>query len=100
MRLAAADEQRVRRRQLAGLLEDGARLGHVAQRKVLFDRQRVDVASARPPWQQRLQFGAEQQRAVVQQRVEHRLDAQPVARHEQVWRLRSHSAKANMPRKR
>jgi hypothetical protein len=99
-RLAAADAAGCGRRQLARLLEDGARLGHVAQREVLFHRQRVDVAPQAAMGQQRLQFGAEQQRAVVQQRVVHGLDAQAVARHEEGLRLRSHSAKANMPRKR
>ena len=53
-----------------------------------------------PVGEQRLQLGAEQERAVVQQRVVERLHAEPVAREEQRCAIRSHSANANMPRKR
>jgi hypothetical protein len=42
------------------------------------------MSRRRPPCGQHgLQLGAEQQRAVVQQRIVHGLDAQPVARHEE-----------------
>ena len=87
-RLSAADGQAVSGRQLARLAEDGARLGHIAQRKILFEGERVDVPLERTAprplvGQQRLQFTAEQQRAVVQQRVVQRLDPHAVARHEQ-----------------
>ena len=83
----AADGQGVGGWQLAGLAEDGARFGHVAERKVLFDRQRVDFAleaTARPLISHdRLEFRAEEQGAVVQHGVVHGLHTQPVARHEE-----------------
>ena len=56
--------------------------------------------SSPPLRQQRLQLGAEEQRAVAQHRVEHRLDAQPVAGEEQRLlvavpeREREHAAEA------
>ena len=82
-RLAAPDGEHVRRRQLLRLAEDRARLGHVAEGEVLFHRERVDVAFQAAVGQERLELGAEEQRAVVEQRVVQRLDAQPVPRHEQ-----------------
>jgi hypothetical protein len=48
-------------RQLSGLTEDGARLGHVAEREVFLDRQRIDVARQAAMRQQRLELGAEEQ---------------------------------------
>ena len=58
---AAPDRQRVRRRQLARAAEDRARLGDVAEREVLLDRARVDVAREAAVREQRLQLGAEEQ---------------------------------------
>ena len=81
--LAVPNQQAVTGRQLARAAEHGARLGHVAERKVLFDRQRVDLAAEAPMGQQRLELRPEQQRAVIQRRVVHGLHAQAVARHEQ-----------------
>ena len=81
--LAAPHRQRVRRRQLAGLVEDAARLGHVAEREVLLDCERVDLAIHRAVREQALELRAENQRPVVEQRIVQRLHAQPVTRQEQ-----------------
>ena len=70
-------------RQLLRAGEDRARLGHVAEREVLLDRAGIDLAAEPGMHQQRLELGAEEQRAVGQHRVVQRLHAQPVARHEQ-----------------
>ena len=82
-RVAAPDRQAVAGRQLQRLLEDRARLRDIAEREVLLDRVRIDVARQPAMGQQGLQFGPEEQVAVVQQREVHRLDAQAVARHEE-----------------
>jgi hypothetical protein len=58
-RQPATQRQRVGRRQLSGLTEDRPRLGHVAEREVFLDRQRVDVARQSAMRQQRLELGAE-----------------------------------------
>ena len=83
-RRAALHAERVRRRELQRAAEDRARLGDVAEREVLLDRERVDrrvrgagcTSSA-------LQLRAEHELAVRQERVEERLDAEAVAREEQ-----------------
>ena len=69
----------MRRLQLASLTEDRTWLGHVAEREILFDRQRVHVAFQAAVRQQRLQFGAEDETAVGQPRVVQRLHGQAVA---------------------
>ena len=64
--LAALHGQPVAGRQLLRAGEDRARLGHVAEREVLLDRAGVDLAAEAGVHQQRLELGAEQQRAVGQ----------------------------------
>ena len=86
-RLAVLHQQAVAGGQLARLAEDGARLGHVAQREILLDGLRVQVTAHAAVRQHRLQLRPEEQRAVVQQCVVQRLDAQAVARHEQALAL-------------
>jgi hypothetical protein len=92
--------QRVRGRQLERGTEDGARLGHVAEREVVLDSVRIDAPLQRAVRQQRLELGAEQQVPVRQQRVVQRLHAEPVAREEQrlpvlvPQREREHAAEA------
>ena len=90
----------MRGRQLLRLLEYGARLRHVSQRKIFLDRTRIDVALQPPVRQQRLELGAENEHAVAQDRVIQWLDAQSVAGEKQrravpvPKRERKHSAKA------
>ncbi len=81
--LAAPDRERVRRRQLGGARIDGARLRNVAEREILFDRKRIELAPEARMGQQRLELGAEDEQPVGQQRVMKRLHAEPVAREEQ-----------------
>jgi len=81
--LTAPQGQRMCRRQLPGLTENGAWLGDIAQREIFLDRQRVDVARQAPMREDGLQFGAEEKLSVGQQRVKHRLDRQPIAREKQ-----------------
>ena len=78
-RLAAAQQQGVGRGQFFGLLEDGARLGDVAEGEVFLDGAGVDFALEAAVGEQRLEFGAEKEGAIVEQGVEQRLDAEAVA---------------------
>ena len=97
---AALDQHALARAELARALEDCARLGDVAEGEVFLDRARIEAAIQLRVRHQHLQFGTEQQRAVVEQAVEQRLDAHAVARHEQralravVHGKRKHAAKA------
>ena len=77
--LPAPQQQRVGGRQFFGLLEDGARFGNVAEGEVFLDRARVDVALEAAVGQKRLEFGAEDEAAVVEQRVVQGFDAEAVA---------------------
>ena len=77
--LATAQEQGVGGRQLSGLLEDGAWFGDVAEGEVFLDGAGVDIALEAAVGEQRLEFGAEEEGAVVEQGVEQRLDAEAVA---------------------
>ena len=79
-RRAASDRQRMRGRELPRLLEYGARLGNVAQGEVFLDGAWIDVALERFVNQERFELGAENERAVAQERVMERLDPQTVAR--------------------
>ena len=81
--LIAADRERMRRRELPRRAEDRAGLRHVPEREVLFHRERIDLAAESRMHEQRLQLRAEDERAVGEQRVVQRLDAQAVARKEQ-----------------
>ena len=98
--LAAADAQGFARAEFLRAEEDGARFGDVAEGEVFLDGQGVDAAVERRVLHQHLELGAEGERAVGQQRVEHRLDRQAVARHEEsvavavVQREREHAAEA------
>ena len=58
---------------------NGARLGYVAERKIFFDGQRVGIAREVGAGLERLEFGAENQRAVVEQGPVQWLDAQAIA---------------------
>ena len=98
--LATAYGQGVGRRQFERLFKDGAWLGHITQREVLFNGQRVHLAFEPAVGQQRLQFRAEEQVPVVEHRVIHRLDRHAVACHEKglfvsvPQRKREHAAEA------
>jgi hypothetical protein len=85
-RLPTPQGQGMRRGQLARLTKDGSRLGDVTKRKVLLDRQRVDLAREAAMCQQRFEFRAEQEGAIGQQGIVERLDRQPVAREERASR--------------
>ncbi len=97
-RRAALDPQRMARRQLEHALEDGARLGDVAEREVFLDRARIDLAAHARMHEQRLQLRAEEHQAIGQHRVVQRLHAEAIAGHEQrarvpvVEREREHAA--------
>ena len=67
----------------ATLRIDRARLGRRSQGEIFLDRLRIEVAPQPAVRQQRLELGAEEQRAVVEQRVVERLHAEAVAREEQ-----------------
>ena len=99
-RSAPTRHQRGGGRQLQRRAVDRARLGHVAQRKVILDGLRLDRAVEPAMCQQRLELRPEQQVPVGQQRVEQRLHSESVAREEQLLlplvpqREREHAAEA------
>jgi hypothetical protein len=73
----------VPRRQLLRAGINGARLGHITEREVLVDGERVELAPEGRMRQERLQLGAEHEQAVRKLRVMKRLDPEAVAREEQ-----------------
>jgi hypothetical protein len=81
-RLAAFDEQAMARGQFLRVAVDGPGVRHIAQREISLDGARVDLLAQAAMGHQALQLGAEQQPAVLGQRVVQRLHAQAVAGHE------------------
>ena len=69
--------------ELEGVVVDRVRFRHVAVSKIFLDRARIQFARQLGEGHDRLQFRAEHEQAVRQQRIEHRLDADMVARQEQ-----------------
>ena len=77
--LTTAQEQGVGGRQFFGLLEDGAWFGYIAEGEVFLDGTGVDITLESTMGEQRLEFGPEEESAVVQTGVVKRLDPEAVA---------------------
>ncbi len=82
-RLTACDRERVAGRKFLDAFIDGARIADIAEREEFLDCARIDPARQIGVLRQRLQFGAEDESAIGQERIVERLLAQPVAREEQ-----------------
>ena len=70
----------MRRCELVRADVDRARLGHVSEREILLDRERIELAPEGWVRGQRLELGTEDKQIAGEQRIVQRLDAQPVAR--------------------
>jgi hypothetical protein len=90
----------VRRRKLSHSRKNGSRIRDVSQREVLLDGPRIELAPYAGVHEQCFELGPEDDVAVVEERVEQRLDAQTVAGEEKCLpiavpqRESEHAAKA------
>src|SRR6185369_14444885 len=76
------ESQVMSRRQLVNVAEDGDWIGNVAEREIRVERFEIDLALHVRMLEQRLDLGAEDERAAVRDRVVDRLLADAVARDE------------------